>query len=86
MILSPRNAAPRCTCVIDLLSRVFRPYNFLATVTGEPPHAVTRRYQIAAPTESEAAVFALQLFVKEFTPKIIADQAQNMAPRAERIQ
>jgi len=83
MILSPQNAAPRCTCTVDLLSRVFRPYNFLVTVRGEPPHAFIRQYKIAAPTDDEAAACALQLFVKEFMPAVIRNEVAPLAPRAK---
>ena len=87
MIETSKTAAPRCTCVVDMLSRVFRPYNFLVTVTGEPPHEWTRRYKIAAPTDDEAAHFAMQLFVKECmagagVPKAVRDQLAPLAPRA----
>ena len=82
MIVTPQSVTPRCTATVDLLSRVFRPYNFLVTVRGEPPHAVVRRYKIAAPTDDEAATCGMQLFVKEFMPKLVADDMAPLAPRA----
>lgn len=87
MIIRPETAAPRCTCTVDLLSKVFRPYSFLVTVTGEPPHAFVRRYKIAAPTEDEAAGCAMQLFVKECmarrgVPQAVRDEIAPLAPRA----
>lgn len=88
MIITPETATPRCTCTVDLLSKFFRPYNFLVTVTGEFPHAFVRRYQIAAPTDNDAAIFGMQLFVKECmaqrgVPKIIRDDIANLAPKAK---
>lgn len=88
MILTTKSSNPRCTCTVDLLSRVFRPYNFLVTVTGEPPHAWVRRYKIAAPTDDEAANFAMQLFAKECmamagVPKVVRDEIAVLAPRAK---
>jgi hypothetical protein len=65
MIQTLATATPRCTCKVDLLSKVFRPYNFLVTVTGQFPHAFTRRYHIGAPTDDAAALFGMHLFVKE---------------------
>ena len=83
MILTPQTATPRCTCKVDLLSRYFRPYNFLVTVWGEPPHPYVRRYKIAAPTEDEAAVCGLQMFVKEFMPRTVREEMAELAPKAK---
>ena len=88
MIETSETATPRCTCTVDLLSRVFRPYNFLVTVKGEPPHAFVRRYKVAAPTDDEAAHFAMQLFVKECmaqrgVPRAVRDGMASMAPKAK---
>lgn len=88
MILDAHNASPRCTCTVDLLSRVFRPYHFLVTVTGEFPHAFVRCYKIAAPNEDDAAAYGMQLFVKECmaaagVPKVVRDEIAQIAPRAK---
>lgn len=88
MIETPETATPRCTCTVDLLSRVFRPYNFLVTVTGEFPHRFVRRYRIAAPSDDEAAHYAMQLFTKECmaargVPKAVRDEMAKLAPRAK---
>ena len=83
MIVEPQNATPRCTATVDLLSRVFRPYNFLVTVFGEPPHAYRRQYKIAAPSDSEAAICAMQLFVREFSPAVVNEGMAPLAPKAK---
>ena len=85
MIETPHNATPRCTCTVDLLSRVFRPFNFLVTVRGDPPHEFIRRYKIAAPTDDEAASCAMQLFSQEFMPKVIVEQSAPLAPKAKML-
>lgn len=83
MIETAQSATPRCTCTVDLLSRVFRPYNFLVTVTGDFPHQFVRRYKIAAPTDDEAATCGMQLFVREFTPRVVNENMAALAPRAK---
>jgi hypothetical protein len=54
-----------CQAVVDLISRVQRPYLFKVTVTGQPPHAITRTYDIAAMTEDLAAQKGIDVFVQE---------------------
>ena len=83
VILSPDNLTPRCTCTVDLLSKVFRPYNFMVTIRGEPPHPFIRRYKIAAPSDNDAAMCAMQLFVQEFMPRAVVEQAAPIAPKAK---
>lgn len=83
MILTPERATPRCTATVDLLAKHFRPFNFMVTVRGEPPHAFVRQYKIAAPTDDEAAMCGMQLFVAEFMPKVIIEQAAPIAPKAK---
>lgn len=83
MIETAQSVTPRCTCTVDLLSRVFRPYNFLVTVTGDFPHRFVRRYKIAAPTDDEAATCGMQLFVREFTPRVVNENMAALAPRAK---
>lgn len=55
-----------CNAVVDLISRRQRPYLFLVTVTGLPPHVATRRYTIDAKDDNSAAMKGIGLFVKEF--------------------
>ena len=79
MIVTPSTATPRCTAVVDLLSRVHRPWLFLVTVTGEPPHTVRRQYRVAAPDDSSAAMKGLELFVKEFSPRVVREGMPRLA-------
>jgi hypothetical protein len=85
VILTPQNATPRVTCTVDLLSKVFRPFNFLVTVCGEPPHPFVRRYRIAAPTDDEAAAAGMQCFMNEFMPKVVTKGMAPLAPKAKMI-
>jgi hypothetical protein len=82
MVLTPETAPPRCTCTVDLISRVFRPYLFKVIVTGEPPHAHRVEYKISAPDENSAAMKGMQLFVREFLPYLVRQQLADLAPRA----
>jgi hypothetical protein len=54
-----------CQATVDLISRVQRPYWFKVTVTGQPPHAITRVYDIAASSDDAAARLGIDTFVKE---------------------
>jgi len=54
-----------CDATVELIHRHIRPYVFLVTVTGLPPHAVTRKYTIAAKDDNSAAMKGISLFVKE---------------------
>jgi hypothetical protein len=85
MVLTPQCATPRCTATVDLLSKYFRPYNFRVTVRGEPPHPYTMTIDVAAPSEDDAAAFGMQMFVKKFMPKAIADEMAPLAPTSKRI-
>jgi hypothetical protein len=51
-----------CTCTVDLISRVMRPWLFRVTVTGLPPHNVTKVYEIAAKDDNTAALTGLKIF------------------------
>jgi hypothetical protein len=82
-ILTPQSATPRCTASVQLISRVFRPFLFEVTVTGEPPHAFVRKYRVAAPCDDSAAMKGLQLFVKEFAPRVMRNEMADLAPRAK---
>jgi hypothetical protein len=55
-----------CDATVDLVARHCRPYIFLVTVTGLPPHVSTRRYTIEAKDDTHAAMKGISLFVKEF--------------------
>ncbi len=56
-----------CDAVVDLVSRVQRPYLFRVTVTGLPPHAVTRVYEISAKDDNMAAMAGIRQFVNEMS-------------------
>ena len=73
MLLTPDNATPRCKASVELASAVERPWRYLVTVVGEPPHPYRRVYNVIGPkgadVESAAdscAMKGLELFVKEF--------------------
>jgi hypothetical protein len=83
MIIAPENAMPRCTAIVDLISRVFRPYLFMVTVSGEPPHVATRRYRILAPDEDSAAISGIRLFVQEFMPRAVRAEMATLEPMAK---
>jgi len=65
-IISGNQARVLCNAVVDLISRVQRPYVFMVTVTGLHPHVGVRQYTIAANDDNGAAMKGIQLFVKEF--------------------
>lgn len=44
-----------------------RPYLFLVTVQGEPPHAYRRQYKVAADNVNSAAIKGMEVFVQEFS-------------------
>ena len=60
-IVKPRLADVRCQCIVDLIRRGL----FRVTVTGQPPHAVTKVYDIRAKTDDSAASKAMALFTRE---------------------
>ncbi len=53
--------------IVDLISKKQRPYLFRVTVTGLPPHLYVRTYDIAAKSDSIAAMKGIQRFVDEFS-------------------
>jgi predicted DCC family thiol-disulfide oxidoreductase YuxK len=65
-IIRGNQARVLCDAIVDLISRIQRPYLFKVTVTGLPPHVATRIYEINANTDDRAAMKGIQLFVKEF--------------------
>jgi hypothetical protein len=52
-------------CTMELISRRQRPYLFRVKVWGQPPHAVTRIYDIAGANEEAVARVAIARFTKE---------------------
>jgi len=56
-----------CDAIVDLVSRVQRPFLWKVTVTGLPPHSVTRVYEIAAKSDNVAAMTGIEKFVKEMS-------------------
>ena len=68
-IIRGNNCRVLCQAVVDLISRVQRPYLFRVTVTGQPPHGIQRVYDIAAMSDDAAARLGIDTFVKEMTPK-----------------
>lgn len=83
MIETPQSAKPRCTATVKLISRVFRPYLFEVTVSGEPPHAYRVTYKIAAADDDSAAIKGIQLFTNEFLPWVIRQQVADLSPKAK---
>ena len=56
-----------CSATMNLLSRVQRPYLWRVKVTGQPPHAVVRTYDIAGNDQNVVAQLAIGHFVKEMS-------------------
>jgi|HubBroStandDraft_1064217.scaffolds.fasta_scaffold85950_1 hypothetical protein len=82
-ILTPRTATPRCTAIVDLISKFQRPYLFLVTVTGEPPHAGVRKYHVIADSDNSAAMKGLELYVKEFSDPAVRLLTGTITPKAK---
>ena len=83
MILTPETATPRCTAIVDLISRVQRPYLFRVTVSGQFPHNWRQVYTIAAESDDSAAMKGLELFVKSCMNPIIRAEMATLAPKAK---
>lgn len=66
-IITGNDCQVLCRAIVDLISRHQRPYLFRVTVVGQPPHAQRRIYDIAAPSDGEAAKKGIDIFVKEMT-------------------
>jgi hypothetical protein len=68
-----------CSATVDLISRLQRPYLFAVRVTGLPPHAHVRTYDIAAWSDDAAAHIGIDVFVKEFSQvdKLITHLEEN---------
>jgi hypothetical protein len=71
IITDVRDANVLCDATVDLISKVQRPYLFRVRVTGKPPHASVREYDIAAKTEDDAAMKGIEVFVEQMTNPII---------------
>lgn len=69
-ILEVSKANVRCHAIVDLISKVERPYRFKVTVTGDPPHAYTRVYDIQAVSETDAAMAGIKRFTDEMEAPI----------------
>jgi len=66
-IVKPYDAMVLCDAIVDLISRAQRPYQFRVTVTGKPPHAQSRTYDIGAVSDDAAAHEGIDRFVKEMS-------------------
>ena len=66
-ILSPDKAKVLCSATVQLISKLQRPYKFMVTVVGLPPHEGRRIYQIDANNDSSAAFAAIDKFVAEMS-------------------
>jgi hypothetical protein len=64
-IIRGNEARVLCDATVELIHRHIRPYVFLVTVTGLPPHVAMRKYTIAAKDDNSAAMKGLSLFVEE---------------------
>ena len=82
MILTPKSAAPRVDATVELISRHQRPYLFLVTCVGQPPHEGRRQYKVAAPDEAAAAFKGIDLYCREFTTSPIIKTMAPLAPKA----
>lgn len=84
------NSTPRVNAIVDLVSKVQRPWVFRVTVTGLPPHEWSREYTIEVPdlsanlmtAEEAAANKGIELFVAECSP---IPGAGTIAARARRV-
>ena len=50
---------------VELQSRTERPFRFIVTVTGLPPHAVTRKYEVKTSSPNQAAMLGGNRFERE---------------------
>jgi hypothetical protein len=66
-LVKPSDCIPRATATVELLSRVYRPWLFRVTVTGEYPHEARCHYDIAAVDDNAAALKGLRLFEEEMS-------------------
>ncbi len=54
-----------CRAVVELVSRVQRPFLFRVTVVGQPPHAQKRIYELPALDDKDAAQTCMKRFERE---------------------
>ena len=66
-IVDPAQSDVRCNAIVDLISRVQRPFLWKVTVTGIPPHSHRRVYEITAKTDTLAAMAGMNRFMKEMS-------------------
>lgn len=66
----PRNAHVQCDAIVDLIDRHARPYKFRVTVSGKPPHATTRVYEIISKDDNSAALAGIDRFCKEMSTEM----------------
>lgn len=64
-IIRGNEAQVLCQATVDLISRFQRPFLWKITVTGQPPHAYTRVYELNAKTPDDAAFKAMEQFKKD---------------------
>ena len=50
---------------VELLSKKERPFRFCVTVTGLPPHALTRKYEVKTFSPAQAAMLGGTRFERE---------------------
>jgi hypothetical protein len=81
MIVTPESATPRCTCTVDLISKVMRPYLFRVVVTGEYPHAYREVFTVSAPDENSAAIKGMEVFCRMYGREF-PDGVVSAAPKA----
>jgi hypothetical protein len=67
IIKSPHDCMVLASATVDLISKVQRPWLFRVTVVGKPPHLARRVYEIAAISDSQAAMVGIEKFVKEMS-------------------
>lgn len=71
-IIQGNKAQVLCDATVDLISKLQRPYLFRVTVTGLPPHAHIRTYDIAAKNDDTAAMRGIREFVHEMEHPTLA--------------
>jgi hypothetical protein len=82
-VLTPQNSPVRCQCIVDLISKVQRPFLFLVTCWGEPPHAYMEKYHITALDPGSAAAKGLEVFQARASNPAIYALAGTMVPKAK---
>lgn len=58
------NATPRVKAVVDLISRVQRPFLFEVTCYAQWPHSLVTKYEVKALSDSAAAHLAIAEHVR----------------------